>query len=52
MLRIRQEMLPFVLILTLTVCTATAVGPVMSQQPPTVYDLIQTEPDLSEVKIS
>lgn len=48
MLRIRQEMLPFVLILTLTVCTATAVGPVMSQQPPTVYDLIQTEPDLSE----
>ena len=44
---IRQEM-QFLFILTLTVCTATAVGPVMNQQP-TVFDVIQNEPDLSEV---
>jgi len=43
---IRQEM-QFLFILTLTVCTATAVGPVMNQQP-TVFDIIQNEPDLSE----
>lgn len=30
---------------------ASAVGPVMNQQP-TIFDLIQNDPDLSEVRIS
>lgn len=47
---IREEMHIFVLF-TLAACTAVAVGPVMSQQP-TIFDIIENEPDLSEVTIS
>lgn len=42
------------LILTLLMATSwmavlAAVGPVMNQQPSTVFELIQNDPDLSEV---
>ena len=45
---IRRE-LQILFVLTITVYTANAVGPVMSQQP-TLYDIIQNETDLSEVR--
>ena len=35
-------------VLSMLVALASAVGPVMNQQP-TIFDLIQNDPDLSEV---
>ena len=35
-------------VLSMLVAMASAVGPVMNQQP-TIFDLIQNDPDLSEV---
>jgi len=38
----------FFLLFTLTACTAAAVGPVMNDSPPTVYDQIKNRTDLTE----
>ena len=48
---LRREGMHFVLLFTLTACTAVAVGPVMNDAPPTVYDQIQNRSELSEVTI-
>jgi len=45
---LRREGMHFVLLFTLTACTAVAVGPVMNDAPPTVYDQIQNRSELSE----
>ena len=46
---LRREGMHFFLLFTLTACTAAAVGPVMNDSPPTVYDQIKNRTDLTEV---
>jgi len=45
---LRREGMQFTLLFTLTACTAAAVGPVMNDSPPTVYDMIKNRTDLTE----